>query len=234
MFVKAAVFRKRFKVHPQTLRRWADEGKIAYKRTPGGIRLYQLPAGADGCGSGGTEPEEQPQKKSVVYARVSSAKQKDDLQRQADHLLSKFPDHQLVTDVGSGINWKRKGLLSLLDAAHKGDLQEIVVAARDRLCRFAFDLLQHVFAQRGVRLVVLDSRDMSPEQELSDDLLSIVQIFCCRRNAKRRYPTVNTAAATVAATGDQDGDQDEEDQAEPHENAKGDPQPVRKRRQVHL
>lgn len=211
MYVKAGEYCKRFKVHPQTLRRWADSGKIKFRRSPGGTRLYRLP-------DGGADD----QKEKVVYARVSSAKQKDDLQRQADFLRSKFPDHRLVTDIGSGINWKRKGLLSLLDAANKGDLQEIVVATRDRLCRFAFDLLDHIFRQRGVRLVVLDSADMSPERELSDDLLSIVQIFCCRRNGKRRY-----AAAT-------DGVADAEDQAEPHEGAKDDAEPLRARRKVHL
>jgi len=212
MYVKAAEYAKLFKVHPQTLRRWAESGKVQFKWSPGGIRLYRLP---DADRSGGEPVEE----KKVVYARVSSSKQKDDLQRQADYLLSKFPGHRLVTDVGSGINWKRKGLLSLLDAANTGDLQELVVATRDRLCRFAFDLLQHIFTQRGVRLVVLDSADMSPEQELSDDLLSIVQIFCCRRNGKRRYS--NGAA-------------DEKDQAESNTPAAGDAEPLCTRRKVHV
>ena len=216
MYVKAAEYAKLFKVHPQTLRRWAESGKVQFKWSPGGIRLYRLPDADQSSG----EPVAE---KKVVYARVSSSKQKDDLQRQADYLLSKFPGHRLVTDVGSGINWKRKGLLSLLDAANTGDLQELVVATRDRLCRFAFDLLQHIFTQRGVRLVVLDSADMSPEQELSDDLLSIVQIFCCRRNGKRRY-SVGTA----------NGAADEKDQAESNTTATGDAEPLCARRKVHV
>lgn len=225
MYVKAAEYSKLFKVHPQTLRRWAESGKVQFRWSPGGIRLYQLP---DGDRSGGEAVEEA---KGVVYARVSSAKQKDDLQRQAGYLQSKFPGHRLVTDIGSGINWKRKGLLSLLDAANKGDLREVVVATRDRLCRFAFDLLEHIFTQRGVRLVVLDSADMSPEQELSDDLLSIVQIFCCRRNGKRRYSAVADTADTARAA---DSAADAEDQAEPHERAAGDAEPLCARRKVHV
>lgn len=177
MYVKASEYAKRFTVDPQTLRRWADAGRIDFKWSPGGIRLYKLP----------TDANDAVEKKKVVYARVSSAKQKDDLQRQADFLLSRFPDHQLVTDIGSGINWRRRGLLSLLDDANSGALQEVVVASRDRLCRFAFELVQHIFRQRGVALVVLESTDTSAERELSDDLLSIVQVFCCRRNGKRRY-----------------------------------------------
>lgn len=212
MYVKGSEYAKRYKVHPQTLRRWALTGRIPFKLSPGGIRLYKLP---DDTVSSAGAAHHQLQKK-VVYARVSSAKQKDDLQRQADFLLSKYPHHDLVTDVGSGINWKRKGLLSLLDAAHKGALAEVVVATRDRLCRFAFDLLHTVFKQRGVRLVVLDSADMSPEQELSDDLLSIVQIFCCRRNGRRRY------SAPAASN----GAEDEEDQAEPVQGPEGDAEQV--------
>ena len=207
MYVKGSEYCKRFKVHPQTLRRWAVTGRIAFKLSPGGIRLYKLPDDD----TAPTIPQEL-QKKKIVYARVSSANQKDDLQRQADYLLSKYPTYDLVTDIGSGINWKRKGLLSLLDAANQGALAEVVVATRDRLCRFAFDLLSTVFKQRGVRLVVLDSSDMSPEQELSDDLLSIVQIFCCRRNGKRRYCTPPPPA---------NGGADAEDQAEPIKKPKG-------------
>lgn len=188
MYVKAATFAKHYDIKPQRLRRWADAGKINYKWSPGGIRLYELPAGAESA-------KNDNKKKKVVYARVSSAKQKDDLQRQADYLRNKFPNHHIVTDVGSGVNWKRKGLLSLLDAASSGTLEEVVVASRDRLCRFAFELLEYVFKQRGVKLVVLESADMSAEHELSDDLLSIIQVFCCRRNGKRRYGGARKGAA---------------------------------------
>ncbi len=203
MFVKGCEFQKVVGVDQKTLRRWADTGKLKHMWTPGGIRLYELPEGNQLA----------KKKEKVIYARVSSAKQADDLQRQVDFLKAKFPDScRVVTDIGSGINWKRKGLLSLLDAADRGDISEIVVASRDRLCRFAFELLDHVFKQRGVCLNVVDSADGSPERELSDDLLSIVTIFCCRRNGKRRYPA------------------NEKDQAEPDKAAEADPQQVRKRR----
>lgn len=203
MFVKGCEFQKVVGVDQKTLRRWADTGKLKHMWTPGGIRLYELPEGNQLA----------KKKEKVIYARVSSAKQADDLQRQVDFLKAKFPDScRVVTDIGSGINWKRKGLLSLLDAADRGDISEIVVASRDRLCRFAFELLDYVFKQRGVCLNVVDSADGSPERELSDDLLSIVTIFCCRRNGKRRYPA------------------NEKDQAEPDKAAEADPQQVRKRR----
>ena len=176
-FVRGHVIKKIIGVSDWTLRQWADSGKIESFVSPGGQRLYKIP-------NIESVPKE---RKGIVYARVSTAKQRSDLKRQIDHLKTSFPDHEVVSDVASGINWKRKGLLSLLERANEGDICEIAVAARDRLCRFAFELLEKVFEMHDVRITVLDSEDCSPEQELSDDLLSIVQIFCCRKNGRRRY-----------------------------------------------
>jgi len=206
-FVKGSEVKKVLGVHNSTLRVWADSGKIRSFRTPGGHRLYELPTNTRG---GGVDKPSKT-KKGVVYARVSSNKQRDDLDRQVAFLTAKFPDHLVVTDIASGINWRRKGLKTILDLADEGDIDEVVVAARDRLCRFAFDLVQDVFSRRGVRVDVLDTEDMSPEQELSDDLLSIVQIFCCRKNGRRRYPRASSIAV-------------EKDQNKPDEGAEGEVQ----------
>lgn len=178
-FLKEKDVKKILGVSGWALRNWADTGKINSVRTPGGHRLYQL-------------PELQPskpvvEKRGIVYARVSSHKQQDDLGRQIAFLATKYPGHLVVSDVASGINWKRKGLKTILDHADKGTVDEVVVASRDRLCRFAFDLLADVLARRGVLVRVLDSDGVSEERELADDLLSIVQIFCCKRNGRRRY-----------------------------------------------
>ena len=180
-YVKGATFKKMFCVSTTALREWADTGKIDSIRTPGGIRLYKL------LESEHAMLANQDAGASVAYIRVSSAKQKDDLERQRAFMCARCPDHEIVADIGPGINWKRKGLLALLERAHNGGLKEVVVASRDRLCRFAFELLENVFQLHGVKLTVLESTDSSPEEELSDDLLSIVQIFCCRRNGRRRY-----------------------------------------------
>ena len=174
-----------------SLRQWSNAGKIRLIRTPGGQRRYDISALLDTNAAESTDsnkPTREDGRRGVCYARVSSRGQRDDLQRQSDYLKSKCPDHDVITDIASGINWKRKGLKAILELAKQGAIYEVVVAARDRLCRFAFELLEHVFGMHDVRIVVLDSyADMSPEQELSNDLLSIVQIFCCRRNGRRRY-----------------------------------------------
>ena len=87
------------------------------------------------------------------------------------------PADEIVRDVGSGINWKRPGLIAILDRAMRGDVQEVVVSHRDRLCRFAFDLVKHVLERAGCRIVVqhagVDGSTPGTECELRDDLLSI-------------------------------------------------------------
>lgn len=202
-FISGVAAQKVLNVCGHTLRVWDNQGKIKTIRTPGGQRRYDI---SSIVGSNATIPDisEQPRKRTgVCYARVSSRGQRDDLDRQVEYLRAKFPDHRIVTDVASGINWKRKGLKTVLELAKQGDISEVVVAARDRLCRFAFELVEHVLSMHGVRTIVLDSEGMSPEQELSDDLLSIVQIFCCRRNGRRRYSSAQEAV------------ENEEDKTEP-------------------
>ena len=201
VYVKGEKYKKLYSVSTQTLRSWADTGKVESVRTPGGVRLYKLPEDQH------LQLQNQAAQLSISYIRVSSGKQKDDLERQRTFMLDRFPDNEVIADIGSGVNWKRKGLLAILDQANRGNVKEVVVASRDRLCRFAFELLEYILKQRGVQLTVLDSKDASAEEELSDDLLSIVQIFCCRKNGKRRYASRS---------------QNAKDKAEPHEGPEGD------------
>ena len=201
VYVEGEKYKKLYSVSTQTLRSWADTGKVESVRTPGGVRLYKLPEDQH------LQLQNQAAQLSISYIRVSSGKQKDDLERQRTFMLDRFPDNEVIADIGSGVNWKRKGLLAILDQANRGNVKEVVVASRDRLCRFAFELLEYILKQRGVQLTVLDSKDASAEEELSDDLLSIVQIFCCRKNGKRRYASRS---------------QNAKDKAEPHEGPEGD------------
>lgn len=168
----------------KTLRIWSEEGKIRSIRTPSNIRRYSSHDIQRIINSSITPNKKQ----KICYARVSSKKQMDDLERQKDFFRSKFPTHELVTDVGSGINWKRKGLQTLLDRAMQGHISEIVVAHRDRLCRFAFELLEWIFKHNGVALLVLNqTEEQSSDKELTDDILSIIHVYSCRQMGKRRY-----------------------------------------------
>ena len=168
----------------KTLRIWAEEGKIGCIRTPSNVRRYNS-KDIKRILNGGITP---PEKQKICYCRVSSPKQMDDLKRQEDFFRHKYPSHVLVTDIGSGINWKRKGLKTILEQAMQGNISEIVVAHRDRLCRFAFDLLEHIFSINGVKLMVLNEKNgESTSKDLADDIMSIVHIYSCREMGRRRY-----------------------------------------------
>ena len=124
----------------------------------------------------------------AIYCRVSSHHQKDDLDRQIKAIQQLYPKHQIFKDVGSGINFKRPNFLKLIENAIAGNFNEIVVAHKDRFSRFAFEFFEWLLQQYNVKLLVLDKDDhKSDEQELAEDLLSIVHDFSCRQNGKRKY-----------------------------------------------
>lgn len=166
-------------VCPNTLRNWANEGKIRYIRQPGGQRLYDISSvgNADVL------------RRRICYCRVSSRKQKNDLERQVAKMRSLFPDHEIVTDIGSGLNFKRKGFASVLECAMRGNLAEVVVAHRDRLCRFGFELVEWIVGQNGGKVVVLGDLESSPQRELVCDLVSVIHAFACRIHGLRKYAT---------------------------------------------
>ena len=171
-------------ITPTTLRKWDKDGKINTIRTPSNIRLYDL---QDIYNILGREQIVN-KKQKIAYCRVSSKKQKDDLERQENLLKSNFPEHVLVTDIGSGINPKRKGLQKILEQSMRGDIEEIVVAHRDRLSRGQFELYEFIFKFNKVKLTVLnDNEHKSEEQELVDDVLNILRVYSCRQMGKQRY-----------------------------------------------
>ena len=164
-------------LHPQTLRRYADQGEIPHYRNSAGQRLYDVDAYLRGAIS--------PQV--ICYCRVSSAKQRGDLNRQIGQMRERYPGAEVVTDVAGGLNWQRRGLLSILERLHRGDKLELVVAHRDRLARFGFELIEWLVQQNGGTVVVLSQSDASPESELTEDLLAILHTFSCRMHGLRRY-----------------------------------------------
>ena len=164
-------------VHETTLRRWAETGKIKFIRTASGQRKYDVD---DYLGN--AQPE-----RTICYCRVSSAKQRDDLDRQVVFMQEQFPKAEIIKDIGSGINFKRKGLLSILESALLGHKLRIVVAYKDRLGRFGTDLIKWVLERNGGELLVLNHSELSPEQELTQDLLTILHVFSCRMHGLRSY-----------------------------------------------
>jgi len=169
-------------VHISTLRKWEKEEKIEAIRAPRGKRLYSVES-LDKLFHVETRKKEK-----VCYARVSSAKQKEDLERQVESLKTKYPEHRIIQDIGSGLNWKRKGFTSILESVYIRDISEVVVLHKDRLCRFGIELVEFIFEKAGCKLLVYNKNDhheTTAEQELAEDLLSIVTVFVARNNGKR-------------------------------------------------
>jgi len=164
-------------VHPNTLRSWAKNGKINYIKTASGQRKYDVDAYL------GIQREQDV----ICYCRVSSYKQKDDLQRQVEFMQEQYPNAEIVKDIGSGLNYKRKGLKAILERAMSGDKLQVVVAHKDRLMRFGFELVEWIVQRSGGEIVVLKQTHLSPEQELTADLLNILQVFSCRLHGLRDY-----------------------------------------------
>ena len=181
----------------QTLRKLADNKKIQCYKTPSGQRRFNRSCLEAMCNT--DSPVSEISKFvpiNYIYARVSSKKQLDDLTRQIEYIKSGKPEYAtytLISDIGSGINFNRKGIASILDACMQRIIGELVIAHRDRLCRFGFDLIRHIVEKGGGKVTVLDDEQhKSTEQELAEDLLSIVHIYSCRQMGKRSYKRKQT------------------------------------------
>lgn len=131
-------------------------------------------------------------RKLVTYCRVSSSGQKKDLisQRNAveDFCLAKGKEvHEKLEDIGSGLNYKRKNFVKLMEMVEQGEVSEIVIAHKDRLVRFGFEWFDKFCSDHGVKILVMNAESLSPEEEMTKDLLSIIHCFSSRLYGLRKY-----------------------------------------------
>jgi len=121
--------------------------------------------------------------------RVSSAAQKNDLERQKLYMQKRYPKHLLIEDIGSGLNFNRRGLRKIIKYAISGQLEELVVAYKDRLARFGFELIEDLIKEySNGRIIILNkNKDLEPEEELVKDMLQIMNIFTAKMNGLRKY-----------------------------------------------
>ena len=187
---------------PQTLRSLAEKNKIDHFKTAAGHRRFNKSAIEKMRNVNFVDGQVSiPKRENFIYTRVSSQKQHDDLVRQLEYVRSKDPKYStytIVQDIGSGINFKKRGLQTILDSCFKRSIGEVVVAHRDRLCRFGFELVKTVIEKSGGTITVIDDQQhKSSEQELSEDLLSIVQIYSCKQMERRRYKKSKSEDKTI-------------------------------------
>lgn len=128
-------------------------------------------------------------KEKICYCRVSSQKQKEDLERQINLMKQLYPSHRIISDVGSGLNFKRKGLQELINMAIKNQLDEVVVAYKDRLARFGFDLIENIIKthSNGKIKILNKSEEKTPSEELTEDIVAIMNVYVAKVNGLRKY-----------------------------------------------
>jgi len=173
-------------VSVQTLRRWDAEGRLVPERTAGGHRRYDLAK---------LRPEwfhavDTANRRTIAYARVSSHDQKDDLERQKQ-VLELFCARQgwtfeVIADLGSGMNYHKKGLKRLLDAIIGGKVGRLVITHKDRLLRFGAELVFAICEAKDVEVVILNQgEDTTFEEDLAKDVLEIITVFSARLYGSR-------------------------------------------------
>lgn len=165
-------------LHPNTLRKYADNNIISTIKNFAGQRLYDVSSYIQ---------KSENLDKTICYCRVSSRKQADDLDRQIAYMQSMYPNTEIITDIGSGINFKRKGLKTLLDRIMQGDKFTLVVTHKDRLTRFGFELFEYLITKNGGQILVLNNNNTSQQDELATDILTILHVFSCRMHGLRKY-----------------------------------------------
>ncbi len=178
-------------ISPSTLRRWDKQGLIETTRTPTNYRVYNVAKFKKKIES--EEKNISSNKKTIIsnrvsyiYTRVSSQKQKNDLKRQIDILQKEYPEFKVISDVGSGINFSRKGLQRLFQQICYGMVEKIVCTHRDRLCRFGFEFLEFICKQHQTELLVhFQTEDVKEENELAQDILAINTVFICKLQGRR-------------------------------------------------
>ncbi|TPG71525.1 IS607 family transposase [Brevibacillus laterosporus] len=179
-------FSKLIGVTPKTLREWDKTGKLIPDLVKdNGYRYYSENQLYEYL----HKPKVRQKKITIGYCRVSSHKQKDDLERQVEnvksYMIAKGYSFDVVTDIGSGINYEKRGLLQLMDWVVQGRIERIVILYKDRLLRFGYELFENLCKKFDVTIEIIDNSEKTEEQELVEDLIQIVTVFSCRLQGKR-------------------------------------------------
>ena len=186
-------FAKSLGVSIQTLRNWDKEGKLKPTYvTENGYRYYS----EDLLNKfRNIKNVNKIKKKNILYARVSAKDQKDDLNRQIDNLkqyaYSKGYSFEIITDIGSGINYKKEGLLKMINLVECGEVDRIIVLYKDRLIRFGYDLIEYICKLNDTKIEIVDNSTISKEQELTEDLIQIITVFSNKLYGERSKKTIN-------------------------------------------
>lgn len=176
-----------------TLLKLEKENKIEIIKTIGGHRKYNVQKYIDD-----NKKESEPLKEikiinnkkiNICYIRVSTVGQKSDLEHQREYMMKKYNKYEIIEDIGSGINFNRKGLRKIIKLGIEGKINKLVVAYKDRLTRFGFDLIEDLLKEYSNCDIVVenDKEDKEPKEELVDDVLQILNVYTAKMNGLRKY-----------------------------------------------
>lgn len=185
-------------VHQRTLYLWEKKGLIETVRTPGNKRLYNVNKFLEDnkckeniCNN--LDDLDKETRLNIAYIRVSSQNQKDDLERQKQLMVHKFPNHIIIEDIGSGLNLNKRGIRKIIHLAIEGKINELVVAYRDRLTRFGFELIEEIINKysKGKIVILSEPEKLEPEEEIVKDIMSIMNVYVAKINGLRKYKKNN-------------------------------------------
>ncbi len=179
-------FAKKIGVSIQTLREWDKKGILKPIRSKGGHRYY-----TDEHYNEYMQKNKPKKRINVGYARVSSNHQKDDLKRQKEllelYLAKQGKQFKIIEDIGSGINYTKKGLKELLQMIARNEIDTIYVLYKDKLLRFGFELIEEFARLHNIKIEVINQEEKTDEEELVEDILNIIHVFSCKINGKRSH-----------------------------------------------
>ena len=175
-------------VSVKTLQRWDRDGILKANRTPTDRRYYTYDQYLQFKGI----KTENDVRDVVIYARVSTKNQKDDLQNQVE-FLKQFCNakgmivNQCIEDFGSGLNYNRKKWNQLLDEVMENKIKTIVISSKDRFIRFGYEWFEKFCMKFNTTIMVVNNEALSPNEELVQDIISILHVFSCRLYGLRKY-----------------------------------------------
>ena len=181
-------------VHQRTLYQWDKKGLIETVRTPGGKRLYNVTKFLKDRKIETEQPDiidelDKMDRLNICYIRVSSQNQKDDLESQRKLMREQYPKHYIIEDIGSGLNLNKRGIKKIIHLAISGKVNELVIAYRDRLSRFDYELIEELINKysKGKIIVLSEEDKIESEEELVKDVMSIMNVYVAKMNGLRIY-----------------------------------------------
>jgi putative resolvase len=182
---------------PITLLNLEKNGLIEIIKTPGGHRKYNISKYirenkkiTNNDAKNENLKDNDNERRNICYVRVSTLNQKDDLERQKQYMKERYPTYEIIEDIGSGINFNRKGLRRIIKLAIEGKIESLVIAYKDRLTRFGFELIEDLIKEYSKGEIIIENEKdekKEPKEELVEDVMQILNVYTAKLNGMRKY-----------------------------------------------